>query len=350
MAKMSYDRRKWGRLVTGLAVFAPLPAAALTININAGADLLANTAALTAFNSAAAQWETIFTDPITVTIDANLTTAGFSNPNTIGQASSVMLAGGYTTLRNQIVADAAAEPDDTIVASLPTAAQFSALVPSGFSLNGNVAGTKANLKALGFGGLDATYGATDATITFNSAFSFDYDNSNGVGAGLMDFQTVAAHEIGHALGFVSAVDDIDYLKGQGRTAAVSLDTLDLFRFDTAPTSAAQFTTNARDLTTGGSSLFSDTSLALAFSTGAFTGDGNQASHWKANEQSGVQIGIMDPTLALGQLSPITANDIRALDVIGWDVVPVPVPAALFLFAPALAGLFGIGRKSRASLA
>ena len=53
-------------------------------------------------------------------------------------------------------------------------------------------GTKANLKALGFQGLDAAFGVSDATMQFNSNFTFDYDNSDGVGAGLVDFETVGS--------------------------------------------------------------------------------------------------------------------------------------------------------------
>jgi len=47
-------------------------------------------------------------------------------------------------------------------------------------------------------------------MTFNSEFNFDYDSSDGITAGYYDFETVALHEIGHVLGFVSVVDAIDY--------------------------------------------------------------------------------------------------------------------------------------------
>ena len=65
---------------------------ALTININAGAGLAGNAGALAAWDRAASQWESIFTDPVLVTIDADLAdlAAGI-----LGQASSVTLFGSY---------------------------------------------------------------------------------------------------------------------------------------------------------------------------------------------------------------------------------------------------------------
>jgi len=46
------------------------------------------------------------------------------------------------------------------------------------------------------------------------------------------------------------------------------------------------------------------------------GDGFQASHWR---NLGTNLGIMDPTLARGERPKISVRDLRALDVIGWDI-------------------------------
>lgn len=288
------------------------------IVINAGLGLSGNAAALAAFNRAAQQWEVFIADPITVTIDADL---GALGPGIIGSAGAVQLVGGYDLIRDRMVADSLDEADDSIVSFLPTEAQFTALLAPGSSLDGQIIGNKAALKAVGFTGLDETFGISDATITFSNSFAFDYDNSDGVSPGLLDFETVAAHEIGHALGFFSSVDDAD-----GGAASLSISMLDLFRFrdgTSNPTTPAEFTSNARDLTAGQPGIFSDLTSEWLFSTGLDLGDGNQASHWKADEITSNNLGIMDPTLSSGVFFNVGYADLRALDLIGYDIVPEP---------------------------
>ncbi|HEY1338543.1 MAG TPA: NF038122 family metalloprotease [Bryobacteraceae bacterium] len=323
-------------------------AGAMTIVLNPGASLAANQPALDAFQRAADAWSHIFSDPITVVIDADVT-GGFGNPNIIGQTSAAFLTGGYDLIRNQLVADSAGKPDKAIVSDLPTAAQFQAFLPTGFTLSGGLAGTSADLKAMGFdaGLIDSITGGVDATITFNSAFPFYYGTGT-VPAGEMDFTTVATHEIGHALGFDSAVDDLDFFLGNpnpGNPTSIDVFVLDLYRFKTAglPTNAANFTTTPRSLVPNDPASFSDVSSVYAMSTGAFTGDGNQASHWKADEITSTFIGIMDPTLNFAVRENITAADIRSLELIGYDIA-APEPGTMALGAGALLALAAVRRK------
>ncbi|MEZ6137395.1 MAG: NF038122 family metalloprotease [Pirellulaceae bacterium] len=315
--------------------------AGLVININAGANLAANTQAMAAFERAAAQFENIFADDIVVNIDADL--GAFANPNTIGSASSVILNGDHDLVVGAMKADALAD-NDSIIAFLPSAAQVN-WSDGGAGTNGMISAHKANLKALGFTGLDTAFGANDATITFNQAFNFDFDNSDGVGAGLTDFETVAAHEIGHALGFSSVVDAIN----AGATN-VAPRTLDLFRFETAsvPMTEAEFTLATRSIRPGVNEAFSDTENVWRFSTGLGSGggrDGRQASHWKADELTGTFIGLLDPTLASGVFYDLATADIRALDLIGYDfIVAVPEPSSIALVG--LAACMGLRRRRR----
>jgi hypothetical protein len=298
------------------AALQPPGLGSFNIVINPGPGLSGNAAALAAFGRAADQWEAWISDPITVTVDADLQNLG--NPSVIGSASSVILQASYTSIRNQIVASA--DGDDGILASLPTAAQFSVFLPAGFSLTGNLDSTKAALKAMGFAGLDGTFGVTDATITFNTQFIFDFDNSNGVSGGTVDFETVAAHEIGHALGFISDVDVTDTAAPQ----PVNVGALDLFRFadGTAndPGTAGQFTTFVRSMVPNSNDVFDDIAFEGRMSTGVNNGDGRQASHWKDDSLTGTLIGVMDPTLPNATVEVVVQPDVRALDRIGYDVV------------------------------
>ncbi|MCE9545500.1 MAG: NF038122 family metalloprotease [Planctomycetia bacterium] len=298
-----------------LGLAAAQPAQAMTIVISPGATLSANSAALAAFNRAANQWSAIYTDPITITINADLQNMG--SPTILGSTNAVVLQADYNTIRNAMVSDAAAEPDDTIVSFLPTAAQFTATLPANFSLGTNILATKANLKALGFTGLDTSFGVSDATMTFNSGFAFDYDRSNGLTGGTYDFESVAAHEIGHVLGFISSVDTVD----QTSSGTISPFTLDLFRFaeGTAadPATQAQFTTFARLLSPNVAANTDDIDNEWRMSTGQSKGDGRQASHWL---DINPPIGIMDPTLASATTVNISNADMRAFDLIGYNLI------------------------------
>ena len=313
------------------------PAGAMVIAINPDSGLAANAAALAAFQRSADSLDALFTDPIMVNINAGLST-GFSNANIIGSTSTVDLVDAYTTVRNALVADAARDPRDAIVAALPVS--LTARLPAGRTLSGNLQFSKANGKALGMADLDSTFGAPDASITFNANFAFDYDRSDGIAANAIDFQAVATHELIHALGFVSEVDDVDQSTAASMPT-VSPSTLDLFRFPgTVPVSAADFATAARELEPGVEAVTSDASVAYRMSTGISQGDGRQASHWKDDALTGTFIGIMDPNIGRGQTENITEADLRALSLIGYDrVAAVPEPTAVvvaLVAAPLLA--------------
>lgn len=333
---------------TGLTpVFDPVPLqlGSFGIGITNGGGMTAP--ALAAFNRAAAQWQARIADPITVNITASMAALG---PGILGSTSNVLLQDDYTTVRNQVVADAADEADDAIVGFLPIDTQFSVYLPAGFGLNGNVFSSKAEFKAIGYTGLDGAFGANDGTITFSTGFSFDFDNSDGVTAGTIDFETVAAHEIGHILGFVSAEDNIDNMLHLLQVGNVGISVLDLFRFannlaGSDPATAADFTTFDRSLVPGVDEITDQVlswgplgTTEFRMSTGFWTGDGRQASHWKDNDLTGTLIGNLDPTLAYATIVPITEADWRAMDLIGYEILPIPEPTSLLLLAGGLAVL------------
>ena len=134
--------------------------------------------------------------------------------------------------------------------------------------------------------------------------------------GHYDFIGIAAHEIGHALGFLSGVDTADqYAKfGYGGLDQSAWGTpLDLFRYQNGK----------RDWTVGGTPCFSingGATCGAAFATGYYTGDRQQASHWL----NGKHLGVFNPTASAGAALQISGNDLAALDAIGWNWPRPPI--------------------------
>ncbi|MEG3641249.1 NF038122 family metalloprotease [Magnetococcus sp. PR-3] len=290
------------------------PVRALTFDINYTSYTAEQQAA---FIRGYTQWTDIITDNVTVIIDTSFASLGGS---TLGAASSTYYTVDFDTVRGWMVADAADESDEAITTYLPDSSSINVTTdPDGTTVNTSLMKVyKANMRGLGItSGYGIDWTASDATIQYSSDYSWDYDNSDGVTAGSYDFETVVAHEIGHALGFASGVDTADT-----DGSPIYLTPLDMFRFSTAaddPTTTDNFTTATRYMIPDASNnvFFDDLYQEYLFSTGVYEGDGQQASHWK-DGQSPI-LGIMDPTLASATAVAISDADQRALDVIGWDI-------------------------------
>jgi hypothetical protein len=327
-----------------------------TFDIVFNADNTVSAAALAAMNRAASEWKARISDPIQVNINANFASL---DPGILGSTGSVVLLGGYNTIRNAVVADAADEPTNTVATQIPTAANAVFRLPSGFSTDGNLQLTKANAKALGFTGLDGAFGASDGQMTFSTNFPFDFDRSNGITPGQYDFQSVVAHEIGHALGFISNVDYVDFILSLDPAVRgthpqqVEPTTLDLFRFDEGgpedPATLADFATFPRSMIPGNAENTDQITggigaAEIPMSTGLTQGDGRQASHWK----DGLNLGLMDPTLASGVIGQLLDNDFRAIDLIGYEVAAVPEAGAFLLLAAISIASFAVAISRRAT--
>ena len=170
--------------------------------------------------------------------------------------------------------------------------------------------TTANAKALKL--IAANDPAIDATISLNSTgYSWSYGNT--IAPGTYDFIGVAAHEIGHVLGFNSAVDALDNTRSTLLSSDYSLVPLDLFRYseDSRDENAVDFTVGTTDKyfsIDGGVTKIASLEKGVSIS-------GYQAQHWLETSPA---IGIMDPATDINEFKLFTRNDIRAFDVVGWD--------------------------------
>lgn len=252
------------------------------------------------FNAAKYYWESVISDNVTINISVRFNTQGFA-PTTLGSASSSSGLKTQTAWRNAIIADASTDVDDLYTANLPT---FSA---TNVRLNTTVQ------KALGLYTGSAT--ALDAQIAFNSARPFDFDTRDGFQEVASDFLSVAIHEIGHALGFTSAV-------AQNTGPNSTPTNTDLLRYKNG----------VWDMSWGGDPYLSiDGGATQIFGRSYMSAgpDGFQTSHWKegARIHDGVsctvlleeQIGILDPTGGLCQEGIVTGQDLVVFDALGWDL-------------------------------
>lgn len=301
----------------------------LTIVLRATAQLDANPTAKQAFIAAAAKWESLIKDQITVAVDVDYGTTffgtAFSSPNVLGATSSPQFssAGNYPDVRQRLINRAPASSTElTLDTALPAAS-----VPTDIGAATRVFLGSPVLRALGL--LPATYvndpqGIPAPQIAFNSAFGFDFDPSDGITGNRTDFDAVAVHEMGHLLGFDSFVGDREL----DPTDPLGLTVWDLFRFRPGTANLNTFGTANRILSSGGTQVQFSGGSELGLSTGrpdGNGGDGEQAAHWKADEQSGNFIGIMDPTIARNVRETMTAADQNTVDFFGYQIQATPAP-------------------------
>lgn len=334
------------KILTLTSVLFTQPAIALVIQLNDLGGAGANTLAGIGFRQAANVYETIFTDPITINLDI-----GFENLGSgiLGATTSNSINTSFSQIKSALVNDMQSIDDNIATQYLPAnSVNFISNDSSGQVIfdnnnttnNQSLSVNTANLKALGL----LNSNSTDATIKFSNQYSYDFDSSDGISSGLFDFVGIAMHEIGHALGFVSGVDTIDYYTGSGPGAGfVSsfdsfslLTTLDLFRYSN---DSLNYGEGVRDFSARNiESFFSidggQTPLA-PFAAGRYNGDARQASHWKDN----LNLGLFDPTTTAGELGLLSVHDLLALDVIGYDLqlptIPVPNISTLWLLLSGL---------------
>src|SRR5436190_923685 len=313
--------RQINHLEPGKSVSGQSPEASnLVIVLRATQQLDQNTPAKNAFNRAAQNWENIIMSPITIYLDVDFGSTNFGQTwpaGVLGATRALSASYPYQSVRGNLIAEANGEGNSTkqgIFNFLPATA-----VPTDLGDAG--AANVSNSIARAIGLLPATAQSTDeaARIAFNSNFTFDFDPSDGIDGNAIDFDAVATHEIGHALGFNS----------EAGLNLPKTSVWDLYRFRTGTTNAT-FATASRILTIGGSPDplqfdFIPGNPEIGLSTGGPTGssanggDGRQSSHWKHVSTCSGYIGIMDPAIGNGCRRTITASDTLALSSFGYNL-------------------------------
>jgi len=317
-------RTGWGLrslLLAGVASSVLTAPAMAGLTIVPTYSALVTASAKTAFAFAAGEYQTLFTDPVQVNIQVNANGGGLGS-------SSTPIAGifSYAQVRTALINDYATDP--SAARTIATGAGGSINTTTDPSTTGRYFIARAEEKALKLIASDAV---NDGTFTYNGGLSYTFDPNNRMVAGKFDFIGVAEHEISEIMGRIP---------GLGGTIGGSAGFLpyDLFRYTGA---------NTRGITnTGAGNYFSIDNGAtnLHGFNNANANPGSDPQDWDSSV-------LTDPYNAFtsaGQGHMISAVDVTAMNVLGWDTRVVPAPklgtfGTLIVLAASLLG-FGVLRR------
>ncbi len=277
-----------------------------------------------AFLNAAQTWQDKIQTAITIIIDVDFgpTRFGQTYPNGVLGSTDSQLVGDtdlYSDVRASLIANASSPQEAAFYNTLPQNT-----IPTDLGDTAVMIAPTAVFRALDFlppvADPDAEGLGDPPSIGFNSNFDFDFDPSDGISPNTIDFDAVATHEIGHALGFSSVAALVTKFP-KPKKGLFGPTTWDLFRLRPR-TPSASYSTADRVLSAGGEQVFSAGGVEANCATGTGSnGDGDQASHWKADELTGRYVGIMDPTIADGEREVITSHDLLAVESFGYTLRP-----------------------------
>ncbi len=286
-----------------------------SFNIVFNADSSVPDEAIAAMEMAEEYLEGLFLDDITITITMSYQDLG--GGGTIGYASSSYIQDVlYTTARAGL--QNGMDGDDVIQSWLPSGYYLPVrwnASSGGVTYEYYIDWTKASYKS--------TIGTTSgnvAAITFNTQMDFDYDPSNGCSPTRISFVDVLCHEVGHTMGFTTAVD-----------GGTEPNALDIYRFsyedggnDYNPDTYEEFQTTPRLIDFNNP----DDSHICDVIDGEYRmedGDPWQASHLR---QQSPRLGLMAPAISDGETfypDYYFDADLALLDAMGWDYPPCIVP-------------------------
>jgi len=174
--------------------------------------------AVTALGVVEAYLESLFSDPVTVSVYID-----FDNtlPSGVLGATGTYTAAtppSWSATRTHLLDDR--DADDFIQSWLPvTSLPVRYNGASSTVTNEN----RCNFAWANYGAVGYTIGGASGETSFNPDVNWDYDPSNGVVSYKYCFQSVVAHEVGHALGFLSRAE-------QWYDPASDVFSMDIFRF------------------------------------------------------------------------------------------------------------------------
>ena len=306
-------------LWTVIALGAAAPAQALTINLqydpSVATNFGGNTANLQAAMTYAAQrFQNLYNDPITL----HMTIKALPGTGTLGSSSTSVLGTlNYADARTALLDDATTANDTSANASLPLSD------PSG---GNNYAFSRAQAKALG---LIASDNLNDGTVTFGAGWTYTFDPNHRAVSGAIDFIGVAEHEMSEVMGRIP-------LLGVNLFGSPNYTPYDLFRFSSPGTRSM---TNANNL------YFSiDNGVTNLKNFNNATVFGGDPQDWASGSND-----AYNAFSSSGVMNDITAVDKIALDVIGYDLVPLPEPGSCTLLgiAAGVLSVFGWRRRRTA---
>ena len=250
--------------------------------------------------AAIADFQSKFSDPITVTINFKLMTTG------LGQSSTYFGNLPYSTYLAALKADAKTGNDFTAIALLPS------LSTNPVSGSSTINVTLPNLRAVGIAA-NPQPGQPDGIVYVNTKIT----NPGSPGtSGQFSLLTTLEHEIDEVLGLVSSLPD---------RPLNTIFSQDLYRYD-------QF--GMRSFATGSNRL-------AYFSIDGVTrlaqydnqNDGGDPGDWQSNPlPSGVSPKVQDAFATPGA-SPALSVELTALDVIGFDRASSAVPVSVTSLTP-----------------
>ncbi|HXI99611.1 MAG TPA: NF038122 family metalloprotease, partial [Micropepsaceae bacterium] len=240
-------------------------------------------------NNIASFFQSTFSDAVTINIAVGYGEVnGQALPsNALGESLTYLNSVTYTQIASALAADAKSTDDHSVVASLP------ATNPTGGAYW--VASAEAKALQLPWAG-----NALDGAVGFSNIQSiFDFDNSNGVTAGQYDFFGVVAHEVTEVMGR-------QLLVGQTvGNVANGFEPMDLLHFAAAGT---------RTFSGGQAGYFSPDNGTTNLDN-FNTNSGGDFGDWASTAGADAFLAFSTS----GVVAPITQNDIRVMDALGWDV-------------------------------